>query len=119
MDYTNTDAPGLREYDVKSATIKNCGLLTDDDGCPSFDADYIYMNGCYREDGGNTLYILSKDYKLLDQIDLPEGIRLSFPASDRLYFCVGPIQYYVDKSEIGSHKLRLKPIQMLLPEAAD
>ena len=118
VDYTNTDAPGLREYDIKSATVKNCGLLTDDDGCPDYDTDYIYMNGCYREDGSNTLYILSKDFKLLDQIDLPEGIYLSFLASDRLFFCVDPIQYYIDKSEIGSHKLSLKPIQTLLPEAA-
>ena len=120
--YKNVDTPGFREYDCKSGITRNCGMPWEDMLAIQSDPDYIYVGGYTRKDNSFLLYILSRDYALVDQISLSRDLCPTFVSSDRLYFCtdmgLGPIGYYLDKSEIGSHKLSLKPIQTLLPEAA-
>lgn len=101
---------GFREYDLSSGEIKDCGLPFNDAWWAAYDEDYIYLMGYGRnDDKDHTLYFLSRDYELLDQIELTNDLYYNFAASDRLYFSknFGALTYYLDKSEIGTHELIL------------
>lgn len=101
---------GFRECDLKSGEIKDCGLPVNDAWWAAYDEDYIYLMGYGRnDDKDHTLYFLSRDYELLDQVELTNDLYYNFAASDRLYFSenFGALTYYLDKSEIGTHTLSL------------
>lgn len=102
---------GFREYDLNNGEIKDCGLPVNDAWWAAYDEDYIYLMGYGRnDDKDHTLYFLSRDYELLDQVELTNDLYYNFAASDRLYFSenFGALTYYLDKSEIGTHALSLK-----------
>ena len=106
-------APGFREYDVASGSIKECGLPVEDIIAAYYDDNYIYACGDYKNDT-YSLYILSRDYKLLNTIELREDMDVVAIASDRVYFFENysfNFDFYLDKSEIGSHNLELKPVK--------
>lgn len=108
--------PGFREYDLESGTVKDCGLPAEGIINADYDEDYIYAGGNYSNDGQEfTLYLLSRDYKLVDQIELTGGLGVAAVTSDRIYFsgmdhC---ITCYLDKSQIGSGNLQLIPIETI------
>lgn len=111
--------PGFRELDVETGTVKECGLPVEDALWARYDEDYIYAlsdthhNGEDQEEG-QTLYILSRNYELLDQFELENGLQVHTIVSDRIYIRQGRpelIVYYLDKSQIGSGNLQLIPIE--------
>ena len=107
--------PGFRELDLKTGTTRDCGMPVEDILSACYDDDYIYADSFRRNNGRDeTLYILSRDYVLLDQIDL-EGISIAAVTSDRIYLydatTASTINYYIDKAQIGSGALTLVPIE--------
>ena len=108
---------GFWEYDLENETAKYCGLPVEGIAWATYDEDYIYANQSDEFDGEHILYILSRDYKLLDQIVLKERCFFAAAASDRLYFETNNItkleNYYVDKSQIGSGNLQLIPMDVV------
>ena len=117
---------GFREYDLDSGTVKTCGLPAKNIRGAVYDNDYIYATSTdhnhetiveVNEDQDTTFYILSRDYKLVDQIELTDGLSVQAVTSDRIFFSGfaydAPISCYVDKSEIGSHALTLHPINTI------
>ena len=110
--------PGFRELDLQSGTVKDCGLPAADILWAQYDEDYIYAGSFRRNNGKDqTLYILSRDYKLVDQIELTNGVHFFGAASDRIYFYDSihntPISFYINKAQIGSHELQLIPIEIV------
>lgn len=109
--------PGFREYDLESGTIKDCGMPVEDIQYALYDEEFIYARSFAPStfDKNETVYFLSRDYKLLDQIELKDGLYFGAATSDRILIAdhdIGPV-YYLDKSDIGSHALELKPIEYL------
>ena len=112
----NESKPGFREYDLTSGAIKDCGLPIEDIQNASYDEDYIYATSTYRNNGSDsTLYLLSRAYEPVDQIELTDGLGIAAVTSDRIYLYDfvhdTPISYYIDKTQIGSHNLTLIPIE--------
>lgn len=109
-----TDA-GFREYDLKSGTIKDCGLPVADIRWARRDEDYIYAGSLYHNERNDyTLYFLSKEYEFVDKIELRDKMSIVAITSDRIYFAPyasGLISCYLDKSQIGNGKLSLIPIE--------
>lgn len=109
----------FREYDRESGVTRSVESPVQDKEliCAFYDEDCIYVNGELQSEENKetqTLYIFSRDYKLLDQICLENGLYFVAAASDRVFFTDktgAPIKYYLDKSEIGSHKLTLHPLE--------
>lgn len=112
---TSQDAnPGFREYDVESGTIKECGMPAADIICADYDTDCIYARSDDRSSKDYSIYFLSRDYSLLDTLELDIDSSIAAIASDRIFFDGngnGNFAYYLDKSEIGSHNLELKPVK--------
>jgi len=109
--------PGFREYDLKSGTIKDCGMPVEEIQHAMYDEEFIYARSFAPStfDKDETVYFLSRDYKLLDQIELKDGLYFGAATSDRILIAardMGPV-YYLEKSDIGSHALELKPIEYL------
>ena len=77
--------PGFRELDLNSGTVKDCGLPVEDILWVYYDEAYIYATGS-RNGNDATFYILSRDYELLEQIELKDKI-INAATSDRIYFC--------------------------------
>ena len=80
-----------------------------------YDKDYVYLMGEEDADGATTLYILTRDYELVDEIRLANGESLNNVSSRRLLFAndssvIPPYCAYLDKSQIGSGNLELQPI---------
>ena len=117
LDYRAASlTPGFREYDVESGTVKDCGLPVADALWVRYDEEYIYVLGFPKDNGEEkTLYILSRNYELLDQTELKNGLQIYAIASDRIYFfrrgANAPISCYIEKSQIGSHNLTLPSIE--------
>lgn len=108
--------PGFREYDVEGGTVKDCGLPVEDILWVRYDEDYIYALGAPGNDEKDqTLYVLSRNYELLNQFELKNGMRIYEITSDRIYLCNSSydraISYYIDKSQIGSSQLSLISIK--------
>ena len=113
--------PGFREYDLKTGEVKDCGLPVADARFAVYDEDYIYLWGFPRgteDEQKMTFYFLSRDYQLIDQIELNSNEWPALVTSDRvlLYdFSLNAKQntlgFYLDKSKIGSHDLKLEPIE--------
>ena len=106
---------GFREYDLQTGEIRDCGLPVKDAWWASYDEDFIYLMGHGRDsDRTHTLYVLSRSYALLGQVELTNGIYFGCAASDRLYFAKGmdACTYYLDKSQIGSGPLTIKPLKI-------
>lgn len=106
---------GFREYNLESGEIKDCGLPIKDAWWAAYDVDYIYLMGYGRNnDNDHTLYFLSRDYELLDQIDLTNGLYYNYAASDRLYFSndFGTLTFYLEKTMIAAHSCSLEPLSI-------
>ena len=104
---------GFREYDLATGEIKDCGLPIEDAWWAAYDEDYIYLMGHGRNDEKeHTLYFLNRNYEYLDQVELTDGIFYGYVSSDKLYFSKDfePLSHYISKSDIGSHKLSLQPL---------
>ena len=110
-EHTN---PGFREYDVEHGTVRECGLPADDILWARYDADFIYAGSNYRNGfDSRTLYILSREYQILGQIELKGMQTIAAVTNDRIYFSNdywAPINCYLEKSEVRNHALELKPI---------
>ncbi|MBQ1409753.1 MAG: hypothetical protein IIY94_00540 [Oscillospiraceae bacterium] len=108
---------GFWEYDLESETAKYCGLPAEDIAWISYDEDYIYAGTSVNPEEDEVLYILSRDYKVIDRIELEKGCNYAAAASDRLYFATNNLtkleNYYVDKSQIGSGNLQLIPMDVV------
>ena len=108
--------PGFWELDLQSGEIRDCGLPVDDILNALYDEDFIYATSFRRNDGkDSTRYFLTRDYKLVDRIELTDGMGIEAVTSDRIYFYNSPsdrhITHYIEKSQIGSHDLKLIPIE--------
>ena len=108
--------PGFWELDLQSGEIRDCGLPVDDILNALYDEDFIYATSFYSSDGkDSTLYFLTRDYQLADKIELTDGLGIAAVTSDRIFFYGSTanqqITHYLEKSQIGSHKLTLIPIE--------
>ena len=108
--------PGFWELDLQSGEIRDCGLPVDDILNALYDEDFIYATSFYSSDGkDSTLYFLTRDYQLADKIELTDGLGIAAVTSDRIFFYGSTanqqITHYIEKSQIGSHKLTLIPIE--------
>ena len=107
---------GFRERRLDTGEIREIDFPTVEGRWALYDKDYIYLTGVGRNsDQERTLYFLTRDYQLVDQIDLTDGENLSDVSSARLYFSKiadmpEPFTACLDKSQIGSGKLELQPI---------
>ncbi|MBQ1411345.1 MAG: hypothetical protein IIY94_08735 [Oscillospiraceae bacterium] len=115
---TETNSSGFYEYDINSGTIKNCGMPVADIQYALYDEDYIYATSFRRNhDMDITIYILTRDYQLVDQIESTEGLYIAAVTSDRIffadYFSNTAIDFYLDKSQIGSGSLQLIPMDVV------
>ena len=109
--------PGFREYDVESRTVKDCGLPAEGATWAGYEEDYIYAGTPLRNNHRDqTIYFLSRDYELLDRLELTDGIGICDFTSDRIYFWDyygESITHYIDKSKIGTGELELIPVKMV------
>lgn len=110
--------PGFRELDLESGEIRFVGNPVEDIVCAYYDEDYIYAYGyadIERRDSDRSLYILSRNYELVDQFELKQGQFVFAVTSDRIFLSdTRPdtrISWYLDKSQIGSHNLTPLPIE--------
>lgn len=108
--------PGFCEYDLTNGTVRDFGLPVDDIINAKYDDDYIYATSSYRNNwSDSTLYLLSRSYEPVDQIELTDGLGIAAVTSDRIYLYDfihnSPINYYIDKAQIGSHNLKLISIE--------
>ena len=104
---------GFKEYDLETGVIEDCGLPVADAWWATYDENYIYMMGHGRNnDRDHTLYFFSRDYQLLDQIELTDSLYYGYVTSDRLFFAKGwgVLSFYIDKSDIGTGNLAIKPL---------
>ena len=111
------------EYDRSTGAVRYVDApLEEEIFSVLYDEDFIYVigwvdNGNYPYDdtysAQHTLYFLNRDYQLVDQITLEPGVFCNVVASDRIFFSDNnaPLTDYLDKSEIGSHKLTLHPLE--------
>lgn len=106
--------PGFRELNLQSGEVRECGLPVENILSARYDNDYIYATSFYLNEGNDTtLFLLSRDYILVDQIDLTGGLEIAAVTSDRIFLndaneCMA---YYLDKSQIGSGELKLIRIE--------
>lgn len=100
--------PGFRELNLENGEVKYFDLPAEDIKWAYYDEDYIYAGN-----NNGTLYFISRDYQLVDQLALPEGEGPTVITSDRLFFIGSntPINFYLDKAQIGSGELTLVPIK--------
>ena len=117
----------FKEYDRVSGAIKDYESPVEitTDNIVRFADDFIYvLPDMFREKPGN-LYFLSRDYKLVDQIELRENLECIAATKDRVYFTDGSVDpeaktdvyvYYLEKSQIGSHSLKLEKLPMLVAQ---
>ena len=117
----------FKEYDRVSGAIKDYESPVEitTDNIVRFADDFIYvLPDMFREKPGN-LYFLSRDYKLVDQIELRENLECIAATKDRVYFTDRSVDpeakadvyvYYLEKSQIGSHSLKLEKLPMLVAQ---
>ena len=110
--------PGFRELDLESGEVRFIGMPVEDIVSALYDDDYIYAFGyadIERRDSDRSLYILSRNYELVDQFELKHGQFVYAVTSDRIFLSdTRPdtrISWYLDKSQIGSHNLTPLPIE--------
>ena len=104
---------GFREYDLATGEIKDCAPVAEDAWWAAYDEDSIYvMSRGRNSDADHTLYFYSRDYQLLDQVELTNDLFYGYVSSEKLYFSadIEPLTYYINKSDIGSHELSLQLI---------
>lgn len=129
--YYLVEDTGFREYDLTTGETVDRGLPVADAKWASYDEDYVYLMGhdpafdawakaaetqtpySGPDKSDHTLYILTRDYELIDQVFLPDGENLFYVTDDYLYFCAG---YYgadcrLEKSQFGSGNLTLEPLK--------
>ena len=117
FEYKKPYPPGFRVYDLQSGTLEH---FEPKEGEPAFtDGCYIY-EAKFQEDENGVITkwcgIYSMEYELLDHFEMPEWLGYDSICSDRIFFSVMqlyPYEYYLDRSEIGSQHLELKPIEIL------
>lgn len=106
--------PGFREMDLESGEVRFIGMPVEDIVSARYDEDYIYAFGL-PHDGDSSLYILSRNYELVDQFELKNSQFVFAVTSDRIFLSdTSPdtcISWYLDKSQIGSHALTPCPVE--------
>ncbi len=116
------------EYDRKSETVKDCGTPVEilASCIVKMDDDFIYIFPDLFRESPEKLYILSRDYELLDQIALPKNQEMIAVTKDRIYLSDPDADpgttgdsavYYLEKAQIGSHSLTLAKLPLLVPDA--
>lgn len=101
------------ENKTESATPLPDFLKDSDAFITSYDSEYLYLIEFPQTifDDSN-LYIFSRDYTLLASLVLPAERTLAYDTEQRLYIKQpdGPIEFYLDKADIQSGNVELKPI---------
>ena len=79
----------------------------------TYDEDYIYALSYDRDKDGmrHTLYIYTRDYKLVEQVEMDNYEFLNYVSSERLFFSrsydQGRLYRYMEKSDIGSGDMKI------------
>ena len=113
---------GFREYDLQSGTVKSCATPLQDIQHVKYDEDYVYAvsypvgekTDRYQVD--RVLYFLSRDYQLVDQIEMKDGLAMATVTNDKIFFYSRSSDYiscYLDRAQIGSGALKLIPIETI------
>lgn len=113
---------GFREYDLQSGTVKSCATPLQDIQYVQYDEDYVYA-GSYpvgekteKTRVDRVLYFLSRDYQLVDQIEMNDGLMMAAVTHDKIFFFLlstDCITCYLDRAQIGSGNLQLIPIETI------
>lgn len=109
---------GIMEYDIASGETVNRGLPVPDGISLRVDGELVYILTNEAEPGDHagrdfTLYILNRDYAVLDTLHLGVGVYPRYTDKDFFYFTDhtgATFAYRLDKSQIGTGKLELEPI---------
>ena len=103
---------GFYEQDIQTGEMVQC-LDTDDIMNVTYDEDYIYALSYDRDKDGmrHTLYIYTRDYKLVEQVEMENYEFLNYVSSERLFFSrsydQGRLYRYMEKSDIGSGNMKI------------
>lgn len=116
--YYMESGAGFRELDLTTGEVVDRGLPVEDAFWATYDEELIYLMGNARNNGAeHTLYFLTREYELLGQVELTDNLFYGYVSTDRVYFIdqsnpqTCPITYYIDKADIGSENLTLKPFR--------
>ena len=121
------ERPGFKEYDRATGRIQEFGMPVEEKniGLLFYTADHIYL--CALGDGEeDTLYILSREYQVLDQISLRKTQQIISVTSDCIYLtdpdARSDVQWgetsilRLDKTQIGSHQMTPVKVEIKIPE---
>ncbi len=111
---TDTWPAGFHSYDLKSGTVQDYDQPVADIYCACWDEDYIYAFSEFRDESytERTVYFLSRDFKLLGQLEEKAGLSYICATSDRVFFgdlLLNQI-YYIDKVDIGRGAISLTAV---------
>ena len=128
QDDYKAEHPGFKEYDRATGSIREIGMPVDEKsvGYPLYDTDYIYLCTEGEDETGGTLYILSRDYQVVDQLSLGRNQGILSVASDCIFLKdpaaeKDPIyeqdcsMLCLKKSQIGSHDLKPDKVEVIFP----
>lgn len=125
MDYSASGKPCFKEYDRQTGAVKDWDMPTEDTNVRvACDEDYVYVIPVVTRwtSGPGTLYVLSRDYLLVDQVELPEGQEILAITSDRIFTTdvfqknnQDSVVYYMQKSQIGSGGIELVKVEIAFP----
>ena len=111
--------PGFREVNLETGAVKDCGPVADGALYATYDENYIYVRSAPRNEGRDqTVYIYSRDYKLVDQLELTDGLEIFNITSDRVFFYKWngsnrSVTCCLEKAKIGSGSLTLDPVEFV------
>ena len=114
--YYQLPGGSFMEYDLKTGKTTDRGLpVPEAVGSMKIDGDLIYTftNDGSLEKSDFTMYFLNRDYEVLDQIRLGEGVRPFCVDKEYCYFVATgstKLCYRLQKSKIGTGQLALLPI---------
>ena len=127
FDGYKAERPGFKEYDRATGRIQEFGMPVEVENMGSlfYTANHIYLRalGDGEED---TLYILSREYQVLDQISLRKTQEIISVTSDCIYLTDPDARrddYWgdtsilrLDKTQIGSHQMTPVKVEIKIPE---
>ena len=129
LDY-KTERPGFKEYDRETGTIREFETPAGVEGFDyvTYDLDYVYAWSEGDAEKAGKLYILSRDYQLVDQCELKRGEYIISMASDCIFLADpyaerDPVHDMVcsvlclQKSQFGSHNLSAEKLEFVTPKA--
>ena len=115
--YAFKASDGFEEYDLQTGKSQNCGLPVAELQAAVWSGDLICGIGTRSEDlQETTIYFFNREYELLDQIHLTDGIMPCYYGKDLILLrsrndpTIGRPTHWLDRSAIGSGKLELRPI---------